>query len=272
MNWSRKSFAGVLLAALLGGCSGSGGEDSRAREHAVAVAAAADLRFAFDDVATAFQKRQPDIHVEVTYGSSGNFLAQLQQRAPFDLFLSADTDYPRRLIDAGLAEEDTFFVYGRGHLVLYVRNDSPLDLARQGMQALVDPSVHHIAIANPRFAPYGRVAEAALKTFSLYDRVQDRLVLGENVGQAAHFVLSGGAEIGLISLAQAMSPTLREQGRYWLVPANAYPRLEQGGVTLSWARDRFAAEALREFVLKGEGKDILRQYGFSDNLAVPEKD
>ncbi len=246
------------------GCSAAKPSTAQAgRECVVAVAAAADLKFAFDDIVTAFQRAHPDIQVRPTYGSSGNFFAQLQNRAPFDLFLSANVDYPRHLIEKGDAVPDSLFVYAVGHIVLWVPRQSSLALERLGMEALLDPAVHKIAIANPRFAPYGQVAEAALKKLGLYDRVRDRLVLGDNVAQAAQFVQTGAADIGIIGMAQALAPTLRDAGRYWEIPAEAYPRLEQGGVILSWTRDREAAETVRAFIMGVEGRSLLQRYGFS---------
>jgi molybdate transport system substrate-binding protein len=228
----------------------------------VRVAAAADLQFALEDVVKAFGERRPDIDVKVTYGSSGNFYAQLSNRAPFDLYLSADVDYPRKLVAQGLADERSEFLYAVGHLVLWVPDSSPLPVEKAGAQALLDPSVKKVAIANPRHAPYGRAAEAALKSLGVYEQVRDKLVLGENVAQAAQFVQSGAADVGLIALSLALAPALRGRGRYWEVPLDAHPRLEQGGVILSWAQDREAAEALRSFLLGDEGRAVLKRYGF----------
>jgi molybdate transport system substrate-binding protein len=130
------------------------------------------------------------------------------------------------------------------------------------MQALLDPLVHKIAIANPSHAPYGRAAEAAMKTLGVYEKIRDRLVYGENISQTAQFIESGAADIGIISHSLAVAAPLRDEGRFWEIPLDAYPPLEQGGVILSWAEDRAAAEAVRGFVLGGEGKTILRRYGF----------
>ncbi|HEX5269878.1 MAG TPA: molybdate ABC transporter substrate-binding protein [Gemmataceae bacterium] len=229
---------------------------------AVRVAAAADLKFALDDAVTAFRARHPDIEVQVTYGASGNFYAQLSNRAPFDLFLSADIDYPRKLVEQGLADRDSEFLYAVGHLVLWVPNSSPLDVQGRGIDALLDPSIKKIAIANPKHAPYGRAAEAALKSLGVYDRVKEQLVLGENVAQAAQFAQTGAADAGVFALSLALAPPLRNDGRYWEVPPDAYPRLEQGGVILTWAQDRPAAEALRSFLTGDEGRAILKRYGF----------
>jgi molybdate transport system substrate-binding protein len=235
---------------------------SAAEQGGVRVAAAADLRFAMDEIVEAFRRERPAIRVQVTYGSSGNFYAQLSNRAPFDIFFSADMDYPRRLVQEGAAIPDSEFQYGVGRLVVWVPRTSSLDIETLGMRALLSPSVRKIAIANPRHAPYGRAAEAAMKSFGIYDRVKDRLILGDSVMQTAQFVQSGGADVGIISRSLALAPRLRDQGRMWEVPIDAYPRREQGGVILSWAQDRAAAEAFRDFVLAESGKAVLRRHGF----------
>jgi molybdate transport system substrate-binding protein len=251
--------AALLAVAGMLGCSRS---PSPTAELTVSVAAAADLKFALDDLVKEFHRAHPGTHVDVSYGSSGNFFAQLSNHAPFDVFFSADVDYPRQLAEQGLADKDSLFIYAVGHLVVWVRRDSPLDVEKLGIQALLDPSVKKVAIANPKHAPYGRAAEAALKKLGVYDKVEGRLVYGENVAQAAEFIDTGAADVGLIALSLALAPAPRDRGRYWEVPLDAYPRLEQGGIILSWAHDREAAEALRAFVLSSEGKAILKRYGF----------
>src|SRR5262249_5886603 len=154
----------------------------------VRVAAAADLRFTMGELVEAFRRERADVDVLVTYGSSGNFYAQLSNRAPFDVFFSADLDYPRRLIRQGLALADSEFLYGVGRLVVWVPRTSPIELEKLGMQALLDPSVPPISIANPRHAPYGRAAEAAMNSFGVHDQIKGRLVLGDRVMQTAQFV------------------------------------------------------------------------------------
>src|SRR5439155_3328701 len=188
------------------GCGGPSGDAATPRE--VRVAAASDLKFAFDELARDFQARHTGIAVKVTYGSSGNFYTQLASEAPFDLFLSADLDYPRKLVAQGRAVKETEFQYAVGRLVVWVPNGSPLDLDQLGIRAVTDPRVKKVAIANPRHAPYGRAAEAALKHAGVYDQVKDRLVLGENIAQAAQFVESGAADVGLVALSLALAPTL----------------------------------------------------------------
>jgi molybdate transport system substrate-binding protein len=229
----------------------------------VTVAAAADLKFALDEVLAEFRREHPDVRAEVTYGSSGNFFAQLLNRAPFDLFLSADLDYPRRLIAEELAPAGSEFVYAVGHLVVWAPRARGIDVERLGIQAMLDPGVRKVAIANPAYAPYGRAAEAALKAMGVYDQVRERLVLGENVSQTAQFLQTGAADIGLLPLSLARAPALRDEGVFWPVPEGAHPPLEQGGVILSWAQDRAAAEALRDFITGAEGKAVLRRFGFT---------
>ncbi len=255
--------------AALGGCGGAGsvtpgdGRGGVGEARVVAVAAASDLKDALDEIAGAFRRRNPEVSLKITYGSSGNLFAQLSNRAPFDIFFSADIDYPRRLVAAGLASGEAEFPYAIGRIVVWVPSGSGLDVERLGIGSLLDGSVRKIAIANPRHAPYGRAAVAAMKALGVYDRAEGRLVLGENVSQAAQFVETGAADVGVIALSSAVSPAMRGKGRFWAVPLDAYPRLEQGGVVLSWAKDRGAAMRLRDFVTGGEGRAVLKKYGFT---------
>ncbi len=227
------------------------------------VAAAADLRFALDELAAQFRVAHPAVDLAITYGSSGNFFAQIQNGAPFDVFLSADADYPRRLIAAGLANRDSLFLYGVGRIVVWVPAGSPLDPAALGIRVLEAASVRHIAIANPQHAPYGRAAVAALRSLGMYDRVSPKLVMGENIAQAFEFVESGAAETGVVALSLALAPALRGHGRYWEVPQEAYPKIEQGGVILARAPAGPAAQ-FRAFLLSPEARRILKQYGFAE--------
>ena len=167
---------------------------------------------------------------------------ELQNGAPFDVFLSADMDYPRQLVSAGLADGDTLTQYARGKLVLWTPSDSPLDL-HQGMNVLLDPSVKKIAIANPQHAPYGRAAMAALKHSGLYDRIKDRLVMGENVAQAAQFVESGNAQAGFVALAHARALEMSGKGKYWEVSGRRLsPSRSRGCCADSFQHKREAAD------------------------------
>jgi molybdate transport system substrate-binding protein len=174
-------------------------------------------------------------------------------------------DYPRLLIASGRADGSTLYRYAVGRLVLWVPRDSSLDVEHQGIQVLLDPAAKKIAVANPQHAPYGRAAVAALKHYGLYEKLTDRLVLGENVSQAAQFVESGNAQAGFIALAHAMSPALQDKGKYWTVPADAYPPLDQGVVLISRSPHRQDATAFLEYVKTAEVSELLRRYGFSLN-------
>jgi len=229
----------------------------------VAIAAAADLKFALDDIIAAFRRQHAEIDVKAMYGSSGSLFAQLSNGAPFDLFLSADMEYPRRLVEQGFALGPTLFRYALGRIVIWVPNNSPLDLPSHGLQSLLAPSVRKVAIANPTHAPYGRAAEAAMKKLGVYEGAKPRLVLAENIVQAAQFVESGAADIGIIASSLAIAPPMRDRGRYWEVPLDAYPRIEQGGVILRQSRDENAARLFREFMLGQNGRAILNEHGFS---------
>ena len=225
----------------------------------VRVAAAADLRFALDEILAA--AAVPGVSPVVTYGSSGSFFAQIENGAPFDLYLSADAEYPRRLAEKGLADGEVF-LYAVGRIALWVPNGSKLDVAALGVRALLDPSVRKVAIANPRHAPYGRAAEAALKSLGVWEAVSGKVVLGENVAQAAQFVESGAADAGIVALSLARSPRMRSAGRHVELPLASYPRMDQGGVVLRGARDPGAARALRDALLGPRGREVLREYGF----------
>jgi len=224
------------------------------------IAAAADLQFAMQDVAAAFQK-ETGTNVRVTYGSSGNFFQQIQNGAPFDLFFSADLNYARQLETSGFAEPATFYKYAQGRIVIWVPKESALDL-HPGLKALLNPSVKKIAVANPEHAPYGKAAVTALQHENLYDQVKDRLVLGENISQTMTFVVSGSADVGIVALSLALSPNLKEKGRYTEIPATDYPPIEQACIVLRSSKNKDAARKFLAFVKTAAVSDLLRNYGF----------
>ena len=228
----------------------------------ITVAAAADMSAALPELVAVYTKQTVQA-VKLSFGSSGNLTNQIRNGAPFDVFFSADEDYPKQLIADGLAEKDSLYRYAVGRLVLWVPNNVSLDPQKVGMQTLVDPLAKKIAIANPEHAPYGRAAEAALKHFGIYEQVSGKLVLGENVSQAAQFVESGNAQAGLIALSHALSPALKDKGRYWAVPLDAYPTLNQAAVVLSRSKAQGAARKFLEFVRGPEATSLLSSYGFS---------
>jgi len=250
----------LLLSATLGWTQEQEKEKKSSPE--LVVAAAADLSVALQEIADGYQK-QSGVQLKLSFGASGALTQQIQNGAPFDLFFSADMDYPRQLIAAGAADQASLYQYAVGKLVLWVPADSPLDLDLKGINALLDPSVKKIAVANPQHAPYGRAAVAALKHAGVYDRVADRLVLGENVAQAAQFVESGNAQAGFVALAHAVAPAMRGKGKYWEVPADFYPPLVQGVVVLSHSQHKKEAADFLEYIKTKDAAELLRRYGFT---------
>ncbi len=258
----HQTFFAVLLLAV--GCQPAAAPTAvlPVGKRVVRIAAAADLKFALEELIREFHVEHAGFEVTTTFGASGNLYSQLSNKAPFDLFLSADLQFPRKLIEQGAALPDTEFQYAVGHLVVWVPKASALDVQIQGIEALLDPAAKKIAIANPAHAPYGRAAEAALISLGVYDKVKDRLVLGENVAQTAQFIESGAADTGLISLSLAVAPAMKDKGRFWEVPATAHPPLEQGGVILKEAGDVDAAREFRSYLLSPRGRKTLEKFGF----------
>lgn len=248
----KNTLAALVLVCLSLGTAACGSHPAR---QSVSVAAASDLRFALDAMVQQFHAAHSNIDVSVAYGSSGNFFAQIRNQAPFDLFLSADVDYPRQLLAAGIGVRDSLFVYAVGRIVVWVPASSPLDPAT----VLPSGSVRHLAIANPLHAPYGRAAEAALRNLGVYDRLKEKLVLGENITQTLEFVQSGAADAGILALSLAVAPPVRAQGRYWELPAGSYPKIEQGGLLV---KDSPAARVFTSWMRSADGARVLQQYGF----------
>jgi molybdate transport system substrate-binding protein len=249
----------VFCSAVLAGRTAARPAGQPTPAATVRIAAASDLRFALEDVMARLARLDSRLTVEATYGSSGNFHAQLRQRAPFDLYLSADVEYPRDLVAKGIGSERDLFVYAAGRLVVWLPNRSTLPIERDHLRALL--SARRIAIPNPRHAPYGRAAEAALRGAGIWSQVEARLVLGENVAQAAQFVQSGAADAGLVAMSLVVAPAMASAGRYWEIPAREYPPLVQGGLVLPWASSRDAALRVRDYLLSVEGRRILEGAG-----------
>jgi molybdate transport system substrate-binding protein len=224
------------------------------------VAAAADLTYAMNEIAANFEKAT-GCTVRVSTGSSGNFLSQIENGAPFDVFFSADIEYPKKLEAEGLAEPGTIYLYAVGKIVLWVRNDSRLDISK-GLAALRDPSIQKVAIANPQHAPYGRAAEEALRKSGLYDAAKDRFVLGENISQAAEFVESGNADAGILALSLVLSPGLKGKGRFWRIPEDLYAPIQQGVVLVRASQNPQGAQAFLDYIKSATTAALLERYGF----------
>jgi molybdate transport system substrate-binding protein len=238
------------------------------RAQTLRVAAAADLQFAMRDLAGQYEK-QSGTKVEVSYGSSGNFRAQIENGAPFDVFFSADALYPQQLVTAGVADAQTLFMYAQGHLVLWAPAAENLHLAERGFEALKDARVAKIAIANPEHAPYGRAAVAALQKAGLYDQLKGKLVYGENISQAAQFAQSGSAQVGVVALSLTFAESMKS-GERWEIPADLYPAIQQAAVIITASPNKTAAKAFLEFVKSEGGRKILTKYGLTPPGSAPK--
>jgi molybdate transport system substrate-binding protein len=227
----------------------------------VTVAAASDLTYAMNEIAGNFEKAT-GCTVRLSMGSSGNFLTQIENGAPFDVFFSADVAYPKKLEAEGLAAPGSTYVYAIGKIVLWTRNDSRVDVGK-GFSALRDPAVRKIAIANPAHAPYGRAAEEALRHSGVYEALKGRLVLGENISQAAEFVESGNADAGILALSLVVSPAMKDKGRAWNIPENLYAPIEQGAVAVRAAANPQGARQFLDYIKLDAMVALLERYGFA---------
>jgi molybdate transport system substrate-binding protein len=227
----------------------------------VTVAAASDLTYAMNEIAGNFEKAT-GCTVRLSMGSSGNFLTQIENGAPFDVFFSADVAYPKKLEAEGLAAPGSTYVYAIGKIVLWTRNDFRVDVGK-GFSALRDPAVRKIAIANPAHAPYGRAAEEALRHSGVYEALKGRLVLGENISQAAEFVESGNADAGILALSLVVSPAMKDKGRAWNIPENLYAPIEQGAVAVRAAANPQGARQFLDYIKLDATVALLERYGFA---------
>jgi len=227
----------------------------------LAVAAAANLKDAAEALTQAFEAAHPGVEVQLTLGASGTFFSQLRNGAPFDVFLSADREYPRRLVLAGLGTTADERVYALGRLVAWLPPGSTLDLEKRGLQALADPAVRHIAIANPAVAPFGRAAMAAFAAAGVAEAVKAKLVLGTSVAQAAQFATTGAAEVAFLPASLVLGPALAG-GRVVPVPEALTGRLEQSALVLAGAKEPALARAFVAFLTGAEGRGILAARGY----------
>src|SRR6202047_5640735 len=251
MNGRRLSLIAIIAASLVSRLSAA---------QEITVAAAADLQFAMQDVAARFQKETGKT-VKAIYGSSGNFFQQIQNGAPFDMFFSANLEYPKKLEAAGLTEPGTYYQYATGKIVIWVPKGSKLDLS-PGLHSLLEPSVKKIAVANPQHAPYGQAAVAAMQKENVYEKVKDKFVLGENIAETASLVVSGSADVGIVALSLALSPNMKDKGRYVEVPSGEYPPIEQACVILGSSKNKETARQFLSFLKTAAITAVLRSYGF----------
>jgi len=235
----------------------------------ITIAAAADLHSAMQEISIGFEQEK-SVKVNVVYGASGNFYQQIQNGAPFDLFFSANSEYPKKLETDGLTLPATYYEYAQGKIVLLVLSSSTLNLG-EGLKVLLGPAVRKIAIADPAHAPYGRAAVAALKSQNLYERVAPKLVTGENISQAASFVISGAADIGIIAKSLAVLPSSRSQTRFVEIPQDEYPPIMQACLVLRSSKQQKLARQFESYIKSSEVAKILKKYGFELPPAAQQK-
>jgi molybdate transport system substrate-binding protein len=248
-------FVKILTAAAIA-CLLALGPASAAEK--VTIAAAADLKFAMDEIAESFRKAHPGDEVDLIYGSSGKFHTQIQQGAPFDIFFSADKGFAEELKKEGLAVTEPK-LYAIGRIVLW----SPTrDASKMTPKNLDDPKLNKIAVANPAHAPYGKRAEEALRAVGLWDKLKEKIVFGENIAQTAQFVQAGAADIGVIALSLAKSPELASKGGYALIPEKLHAPLEQAFVLTKQGGANPLAKAFANFMSTKEARQIMIRYGF----------
>lgn len=249
MTQFLRAISGALLFTLALGV---------AHAEKATIAAAADLKFAMGDIVQAFEKAHPNDKIEVIYGSSGKFFSQIKQGAPYDLFFSADIKYPQELEKSGLAASKVV-PYAFGRIVLW---SATMDASKMTLQSLTNPDIQHIAIANPKHAPYGKRAEEALKSAKLWDKVEPKLVFGENISHTAQLIETGNAQVGIIALSLALNPQLSSKGKYWLIPDNLHEPLEQAYALTKRGENNAAAKAFAAYMSSSEARSVMTRYGF----------
>ena len=236
----------------------------------VSIAAAASLVYVLDALNAPFAKANPHVAVTSEVGSSGSLVVQIENGAPYDVFISADMDYPRRLIADGSASGSSLVLLATGRLVLW--STSPAIDLSSVKAALSSPALRKLAIANQATAPYGQAAEQALGRLGLSQAVKSRLVVGENIAQAAQYVETGSAEAGFLALSIVLSPRLEHRGHWIEVPQGLFDPIEQGGVlTVRGAGNPAARRYLRFLATSPEARDVFRRFGFGDPSPGPAR-
>lgn len=224
----------------------------------VQVAVASNFTAPMQQIAAAFE-RQTGHEAKLAFGATGKFYAQIRNGAPFAVLLAADAKTPEKLVADGVAVADSRFTYAIGRLVLWSAKPGVID---GGGEVLRHGDFRHLAIANPKTAPYGAAAVEVLERLGVAERVRDRLVTGENIAQTHQFVATGNAELGFVALSQVTQDGKLTGGSAWIVPAELHGEIRQGAVLLAAGRDNPAAHALLDFLRGDEAARILRAYGY----------
>jgi molybdate transport system substrate-binding protein len=226
----------------------------------LSIAAAADLVYCLKELNQDFARQHPGVDVKVSIGSSGNFFAQIQKGAPFDGFLSADLNFPKELVRAGLADGRSLLTYAVGRIVVWTVNPA-VDVSR-GLAVVSEPAVRKFAIANPGHAPYGRAAKAALEHEGLWASASGKIVMGENIAQTGQFIQTGNADAGIVAMSLVLSPALEKVGTWKEIPPEFYPKLEQGAVITAHGAGNPAAQMYFDFLRSKEARAVFDRYGF----------
>ncbi len=226
------------------------------------IAAAANLRYVLEEIKTQYIKENPKATIQITYGSSGTLTQQIVNGAPFDLFMSADTDFPNKVKEKGFASGE-IKTYCYGKVAMWSLS---LDVSK-GINTVLLSEVKKIAIANPVNAPYGENTVAALKNQKLYDKISSKIVWGENINQTAQFAFSGNAEIGFIALSLALAPEMKSKGKYYVLPESICPPIKQAAVLVKgWEKNGEASKFLN-YLTSSKCDDIWEKYGYG----LPDK-
>lgn len=253
----NRLFLGLIVTFIFTGCN--------IQAQKVSVAAASDLKFALDSIISVYQEQYPTEKIQVTYGSSGKFFEQIQYDAPFDIYFSADVNYPKKLKEQGLTISEVK-TYGIGSIVIWSKK---IDPNKEKMNCLLDSKLNKIAIANPEHAPYGEKAKESMLHYKIYDKVKSKLVYGENISQTAQFVQLGAADIGIVALSLALSPTMKKAGgKYYVIPQKSHKPLEQGYVILKHAKNNQNALKFYDFIATPEAIAILTHFGFTQKTTT----
>ncbi|MGK0674508.1 MAG: molybdate ABC transporter substrate-binding protein [Halothiobacillaceae bacterium] len=241
----------LVFAAALGLAGVSTADEAK-------VAAASDLKPVFDELKPLFEKKYPEHKLELIMGSSGKFTQQIENGAPFDMFFSADVSLPKRLVASGKAMAPVI-PYAFGRVVLW---SAKVDASRLTLEDLLKAEFRKIAIAAPDHAPYGARAKEALQYAKVWDRVEGKMVYGENIAHTAQLIDTQAADIGIIALSLALSDKLKSKGGYYLIPEHFHQPLEQAYVVTKHGENNKAAHAFAEFMRSEEARRVMRHYGF----------
>lgn len=224
------------------------------------IVVAANLKTAMDSIAKVYRQENPKDLIQILYGSSGKFYEQIANDAPYDVFFSADMNYPTQLKKRGYAVSKVK-LYAVGNIVIWSKK---IDPGIQKMNTLLNPKIKKIAIANPKTAPYGAKTLESMQYYKLYDKLKPKLVYGENIAQTAQFVAFGTADIGVIALSDALSPAMKkEHGKYYIIPQKSHKTLQQGCVILKYGKENATAKRFYEYISSVKAKGILSYYGYS---------